>query len=231
MGAIAVIPARGGSRRIPRKNIRVFRGKPILAWSIEAAIASGCFERVVVSTDDDEIGAVAREFGAEVPFRRPAELSDDFAGTDAVLRHALDEMRRLGASPAHACCLYATAPFVTGELIRSGLRTLESSRAHSAFTVTRFEFPIRRALRIDAEGRLAMIWPEHRKTRSQDLEPAYHDAGQLYWVVVDRFLETGDILHPPAAPILVPRHRVQDIDDLDDWRRAELMHAALEATE
>lgn len=228
MGAVAVIPARGGSQRIPRKNVRPFRGRPIIAWSIEAALASGCFERVVVSTDDDEIAEVAEAAGAEVPFRRPAALADHHAGTDAVLLHALETLAEGGVAPEHACCLYATAPFVTAQLVREGLEVLVRSGAGAAFTVTKFEFPIRRGLRLAADGRLEMLWPEHRMTRSQDLEPAYHDAGQLYWVDVARFRATPDVMQLAPVAIPVPRHRVQDIDDLEDWRRAELLHAALD---
>lgn len=226
---LAVIPARGGSKRIPRKNILPFCGKPIIAWSIAAARESGCFDRVIVSTDDAEIAQVARDAGAEVPFVRPAELSDDHTGTIAVVRHAIEWQAAHGETPGLVCCIYATAPFLVGDDLRRGLDVLERSGSDFAFSVTEYPFPIQRAIRIDAAGRVAMFDPEHFKTRSQDLEEAYHDAGQFYWGRATAWLEAETLFGPASAPVVLAPHRVQDIDTPDDWVRAEWMFKALQA--
>lgn len=223
---VCIIPARGGSKRIPKKNIRPFRGKPMIAYSIEAARASSVFNRILVSTDSEEIAKVARDSGAEVPFERPTELSNDQAGTDAVLVHALQWLVDRGEPVEHACCLYATAPFVRPEHLVRGLEVLKEHGATSAFTVTSFPYPIYRGLKINPAGALEMIWPEHRLTRSQDLPEAYHDAGQFYWLNVEKYLATPLVFARDAVPILLPRHLVQDIDTEEDWARAELMHKA-----
>lgn len=223
---VVVIPARGGSKRIPRKNIREFAGLPMIAHSIRAAAASGVAERIVVSTDDDEIAAIARSQGAETPFLRPEALANDHAGTMEVVQHAIGELIGQGCRPEYVCCLYATAPFVTGELLRRGLATLIDSGRSYAFPVTTFGFPIQRALRIEAGGGLEPIYPEYRFTRSQDLEEAYQDAGQFYWGKTAAW-QAGEMLYSPAsAPIQVPRHLVQDIDTPEDWERAEWLYRA-----
>jgi len=222
----AVIPARGGSKRIPRKNIKPFCGKPMIAWSIEAALQSGCFEHVIVSTDDDEIAWVARAHGAEIPFMRPDELSDDHTGTIPVIAHAIDWMNRNVGPVEHACCIYATAPFVRAEDLRRGLDVLQGSGADYAFSVTSYAFPIQRAIRLTDDGRVAMFHPEHFATRSQDLEEAWHDAGQFYWGRAAAWRAGTPIFSAAAAPVILPRHRVQDIDTAEDWVRAELMFAA-----
>ena len=224
---LAVIPARGGSKRIPRKNIKLFCGKPIIAWSIETALDSGCFDRVIVSTDDGEIGDVAREWGAEVPFMRPTVLSDDQTGTIPVIQHAIEWYTERSEVPELTCCIYATAPFVAIEDLQRGLQTLTSSRADYAFSVTSYAFPIQRAIRITPKGRVEMFSPEHFSTRSQDLEEAYHDAGQFYWGHSNAWLEGKPIFTKDAAAIILPRHRVQDIDTPEDWLRAEWMFNAL----
>lgn len=224
---LAVIPARGGSKRIPRKNIRPFGGKPMIAWSIEAALQSGCFDHVIVSTDDAEIADVARAHGAAVPFMRPAELSDDHTGTIPVIRHAIEWFQRQGTAPEKVCCIYATAPFVRVEDIRQGLDVLGSTGCDYAFSVTSYAFPIQRALRLTATGRVEMFHPEHFNTRSQDLEEAYHDAGQFYWGQNSAWLAGKPIFSPTAAPVILPRHRVQDIDTPEDWERAEWMFKAM----
>jgi pseudaminic acid cytidylyltransferase len=224
---VAVIPARGGSKRIPRKNIREFCGKPMIAWSIGAARQCGCFDRVMVSTDDPEIAAVAERFGAEVPFVRPAELSDDHAGTVPVMRHAVAWLAKQTITPENVCCIYATAPFVSPDDIRSGLEILLGNRADYAFSVTTFPYPIQRALRLTQQGRIHMFFREYVDTRSQDLEEAYHDAGQFYWGRADAWLAEKIIFGPDSLPVLLPRHRVQDIDTMEDWRRAELMFTSL----
>ena len=178
---LAIIPARGGSKRIPRKNIKLFCAKPMIAWSIEAALQSGCFDQVIVSTDDAEIAEVARSYGATVPFMRPAELSDDHTGTIPVIHHAIEWVNAQGQAVEQACCLYATAPFVSPDDIRRGFDTLIGSDSDYAFSVTSYAFPIQRAIRLNAEGQVEMFNPEHFNTRSQDLEEAFHDAGQFYW--------------------------------------------------
>lgn len=220
---LAVIPARGGSKRIPRKNVRPFCGKPMIAWSIEAARESGCFDRIVVSTDDPEIAGTALELGAEVPFMRPPELSDDHTGTMAVIAHAVTWLERRGEAPQQVCCVYATAPLLLPGDLRLGLARLEESGCDFAFSVASYPFPIQRALRIDRDGRVGMFWPEQFPTRSQDLEEAYHDAGQFYWGSAAAWLSGTAIFGSGSVPVILPRHRVQDIDTPEDWERAELM--------
>lgn len=223
---LCVIPARGGSKRIPRKNIREFCGKPMIAWSIEAAQESACFECIVVSTDDEEIAAVARQLGAEVPFLRPAELADDHTGTSAVIAHAIRWFENEGAVPDPVCCLYATAPFVQAEDLRRGLELLMAEDAEFAFTVTRFPAPIQRAFRITAAGRIEMFQPECFSMRSQDLEPAFHDAGQFYWGRAAAWKAQQPIFAGVSVPLCLPRWRVQDIDTPEDWEHAEWMFRA-----
>lgn len=219
---LAVIPARGGSKRIPRKNILPFHGKPMIAWSIDAARKSGCFDRIIVSTDDHEISEVARDYGADVPFLRPPELSDDHAATIPVIAHAVAWQQQNGAEPQQVCCLYATAPFVQAHDIQEGLRLLQDERADYAFSVTRYSYPIQRALRLTLAGRVAMWNPELYQTRSQDLEEAFHDAGQFYWGRARAWLDETPIFSCDAVPVVLPNERVQDIDTLEDWRVAEL---------
>lgn len=228
---VAIIPARGGSKRIPRKNIREFCGKPMIAWSIEAALESGCFDRVIVSTDDEAIAEVARQFGAETPFSRPAALSDDFTGTLPVIRHAVEWLIQSGISINYACCLYATAPFVSAESIREGRRKLLESGCNFALTVTSYAFPIQRALKVNKGGRLEMFHPEEFATRSQDLEEAWHDAGQFYWGTVGAWLQERVIFSPDSVAVPVPRYRAQDIDTPEDWETAEYLFQALKARE
>ncbi|SDX53755.1 pseudaminic acid cytidylyltransferase [Roseicitreum antarcticum] len=224
---VAVIPARGGSKRIPRKNIRPFAGRPMISHSIEAARDSGLFDRIIVSTDDAAIADVARECGAEVPFVRPADLSDDHATSIAVIAHAVGWLRDAGAAPHDVCCLYATAPFVRPADLRAALAMLHDSGAPFCFPVTTFAFPIQRALARDAAGAVHMLHPEYEITRSQDLAEHVHDAGQFYWGRAQAWVDGLPIYAPHSRTILMPRHRVQDIDTPDDWQRAELMHRAL----
>lgn len=226
---LAVIPARGGSKRIPRKNIKLFCGKPMIARSIEAALESGCFDEVIVSTDDAEIAEIARQHGASVPFIRPAELSDDYTGTIPVMSHAVEWFIANGENPEQVCCIYATAPFVAGEDIRRGLESLTENECDYAFSVTSYAFPIQRAIRITPTGRVEMFHPEHFNTRSQDLEEAYHDAGQFYWGRTSAWLEGRAIFGADSTPVLLPRHRVQDIDTPEDWERAEWLFKAMQA--
>ena len=219
---LAIIPARGGSKRIPRKNIKLFCGKPMIAWSIEAALASGCFDRVIVSTDDAEIADVARAHGAEVPFMRPPELSDDHTGTIPVVAHAVGWIGQHVGPVEFACCLYATAPFVLAQDLRQGLEVLQHSGAQYAFTVTNFAAPIQRAIRIRADERVEMLNPEYFNTRSQDLEEVFHDAGQFYWGLSNAWLNHLKIFGHDSVPVKLPRERVQDIDNVEDWTVAEL---------
>jgi pseudaminic acid cytidylyltransferase len=226
---IAVIPARGGSKRIPRKNIKLFCGKPMIAWSIEAAKSSNLFDRIIVSTDDSEIAAVANDWGAEVPFVRPEDLSSDHIGTTNVIAHATQWVLEQGGDVAAVCCLYATAPFVRVDDLRRGWSLLESGDWDYAFTATDFAAPIFRAFRQTDQGGVEMFFPEYFSTRSQDLPIALHDAGQFCWGRPAAWLEGKRVFDLGSAPILIPRWRVQDIDTEEDWRRAELMLHALGA--
>lgn len=228
---IAVIPARGGSKRIPGKNIREFCGKPMIAWSIEAALASRCFDEVVVSTDDQTIGDVARRYGASVPFLRPASLSDDYTGTLPVIRHAVEWFIEVGHSVDMACCIYATAPFVSAQDIQAGMQKLQEDSCDFAFSVTSYAFPIQRALRMVDGGRVEMLNPSEFGTRSQDLEEAWHDAGQFYWGTASAWREERVIFGRNSVGVPIPRYRVQDVDTLEDWETAELMFEALRARE
>ena len=225
MSAVAIIPARGGSQRIPRKNLKLFDGVPIIAWSIRAALASGLVDEVVVSTDDDEIADVARAHGAQVPFRRPASLADHHTGTTAVVQHAL---QALGAAHELACCIYATAPMLTAADLQQGLTALQGNHDKCfAFSVCSYAFPVQRALQLDGQGGVAALYPEFSQVRSQDLTPAWHDAGQFYWGRRQAWLQGLPMFAGHSLPIMLPRHRVQDIDTPEDWRRAEYMFAAL----
>ena len=224
---LAVIPARGGSKRIPRKNIRPFCGKPMIAWSIDAAQASGCFDRIVVSTDDEEIAAVARQCGAETPFLRPANLANDHVGTIPVVHHAVNWFMDSDENPEAVCCIYATAPFLSPSDLRRGLQALQNQTCDYAFSVTTYAFPIQRAIRIRDDGRVAMFQPDHFHTRSQDLVEALHDAGQFYWGSADAWMAERPIFSAGAVPIMLPRHRVQDIDTPEDWARAEWLFKAM----
>jgi pseudaminic acid cytidylyltransferase len=220
---LAIIPARGGSKRIRRKNIRNFAGKPIIAWSIEAAQKSGCFDRIIVSTDDSDIGHIARTFGAETPFARPAELSDDHTTTVPVVAHAIEWALQNGIPVTEACCIYATAPFIMASDIRSCWEILSRQNSDYVFPVTSYAYPIQRALKINKDGRIEMTSPELTDTRSQDLVAAYHDAGQFYWGRTDSWINRVPILSASAIPHVLPRYRVQDIDTEEDWRYAEII--------
>lgn len=200
----------------------------MIAWSIAAAQASGCFDRILVSTDDAEIADVARSCGAEVPFMRPPELSNDHAGTTPVIVHALRWQQTNGAKPEAVCCIYATAPFLRGEDLRRGLATLQQEACDYAFSVARYAFPIQRAIRITSHHRVEMFQPEQFNTRSQDLPEAFHDAGQFYWGQASAWLAGRPIFSSDAAPVILPRHRVQDIDTLEDWDHAEWLFRAMQ---
>ena len=226
---VAVIPARGGSKRIPRKNIKEFCGKPMIAWSIETANASGLFDRVIVSTDDPEIADVARRFGAESPFERPAELSNDHAATTEVVAHATRWLQEQHQDVEAVCCIYATAPFIQVDDLRRAWDKLNSGDWDFAFAVTEFAAPIFRSFRQKTDGGIEMFFPEHFLTRSQDLPTALHDAGQFYWGRPQAWIEGRRVFDRRSIPEIIPRWRVQDIDTAEDWIRAELMFRAFEA--
>jgi pseudaminic acid cytidylyltransferase len=227
---LCIIPARGGSKRIPRKNINDFLGKPMIAYSIEAALESGCFDRVIVSTDDIEIAQIAAKFGAEVPFMRPKELANDQADTLSVIKHAIEWVELQENEVKEVCCLYATAPFVQGDSIKLAYEQLKETNADYCFTVTSFSFPIQRAFKVTKQKRIEMFYPSHLNTRSQDLEEAYHDAGQFYWGKADAFKQLKPLFSEYASPFVLPRYLVQDIDTSEDWLRAEMMYRVLQKT-
>jgi len=226
---LAVIPARGGSKRILRKNIKSFAGKPIIAWSIEAALQSQCFDHVIVSTDDREIAEVAQHCGATVPFMRPDTLADDYTATIPVVRHSIEWFTAEVVEPAEVCCIYATAPFVQPEDLQKGLELLVAAPdCNYAFSVTSYPFPIQRAIRITDGERVEMFNPEHFNTRSQDLEEAWHDAGQFYWGRARAWLTGEPVFSLKSVPFRLPRQSVQDIDTLEDWSRAEWLFKAMQ---
>jgi pseudaminic acid cytidylyltransferase len=231
MKRLAVIPARGGSKRIPRKNVKPFAGRPMIAHSIAAAKDSGLFDRIVVSTDDAEIAETARRLGAETPFVRPGNLSDDYASTMDVVRHAIGRFVEQGDFPELTCCIYATAPFIRAEDLKRGHALLKESGSDYVFPVTSFPFPIWRAVRRLADGRLEALFPECVPMRSQDLEEAYHDAGQFYWGKSAAFLAATPLFSAAASPLILERKRVQDIDTQEDWESAELIYEALRRAE
>lgn len=218
---IAVIPARGGSKRIPRKNVRQFAGLPMIAHSLRAAQESGLFDHILVSSEDEEILAVGRTHGGEA-LRRPPELADDHTATIPVIRHAVGWAEDQGWSLEAVCCIYATAPFVRADDLRDGWRLLQQPSMDFAFAATTFPYPVFRGLLREGPG-VRMIFPEHFPTRSQDLPEALHDAGQFYWGTARAWKEEEWLFSERAAPVMLPRHRVQDIDTDEDWQRAELL--------
>ena len=226
MSSVAIITARGGSKRIPRKNIKEFCGKPIIAYSIEAALGSGIFDEVMVSTDDVEIADIAKAFGAKVPFFRSEKTSNDFATTADVISEVLDKYEKMGRSFDYACCIYPTAPFVTAEKLKLAMEKLQSEGGDSAMPVVKFSFPPQRCLVIN-DGSLEYKWPENMNKRSQDLEPFYHDCGQYYVFKVSSFRKSGQIIGGKVIPIVTPDTEVQDIDEMTDWEIAELKYKIL----
>lgn len=225
MKNLAIITARGGSKRIPRKNIRNFLGKPIIAYSIEAALKSGVFDEVMVSTDDDEIKEISLKFGAKVPFKRSAETSNDTATTTDVIIEVLEEYKKRGVSFDYACCLYPTAPFVKAESLREGFDAMLRDGSVAAIPVVKYSYPIQRAMEVGDSGRLQMVWPEYSRARSQDLKPRYHDAGQFYWFKATAINKSMELLKMEASPIIIPETQVQDIDTEEDWILAELKYS------
>lgn len=224
---LAIVPARGGSKRIPRKNIRPFRGKPMVAWSIEAALGSGVFDDVMVSTDDDEIADTAKAYGATVPFFRSAKTSDDFATTADVLLEVLDGYAERGHRVEWACCIYATAPFVRSADLAEGLDRIRTQNWSALLPVASFDYPIWRSLDRSPSGQVHLHFPEHVNARSQDLKAAYHDAGQWYWFRPDDLRRDRTLLGPNTGSLVLPSTHVQDIDTEEDWFLAELKHERL----
>ncbi|KKO47036.1 CMP-N-acetylneuraminic acid synthetase [Arsukibacterium ikkense] len=226
---VAIIPARGGSKRIPRKNIKDFCGQPMLAYPIQAAMRSGVVDKVVVSTDDPEIADIARHYGAETPFIRKAELADDFTGTTDVIRNAVAELQQQGWPLSACACIYATTPLLNGERIAAAYQILRSSKADYVFTAGSFSFPIQRALLQTPQGGVVPFDPASIMLRSQDLAETFHDAGQLYWATADTWLDTSkSVFGAGSRMLLLPAHLVQDIDTAEDWQRAELLYQLLQ---
>lgn len=224
--SIAVIPARGGSKRFPRKNIREFAGKPIIAYAIEAAKGCELFDHIVVSTDDEEIAQIGRQFGAEVPFLRPAELADDYTGTMPVIAHAIESCRTIGWQADIVCCIYPAAPLIQIQDMQNALSLLKQGGADYVTTVTSFPSAIQRAQRRTSDGRIEFFYPEHANTRTQDLEPAYYDAGQFYWGKAEAWLSWTSP-NQIWQSLVIPEWRVVDIDTPEDWARAEIVYQLL----
>jgi pseudaminic acid cytidylyltransferase len=222
-----VIPARGGSKRIPRKNIKDFHGKPMIAWSIEAAQKASIFSKIIVSTDDNEIADIAKKMGAEVPFVRPRGLSDDYATTGDVMSHACKWMTDNGIKPTVVCCLYPTAPFVEASDLIEGLRLMSSGNWKYVFSVGEYSSPVFRSFEQDATCGVKMLFPEYFETRSQDLPNVYHDAGMFYMGSLNTWIRGVKIFDKHSFPLKIPQWRVQDIDTPDDWDRAEILAASI----
>lgn len=225
---IAIIPARGGSKRIPGKNIKAFFGQPMIAYAIKAAQECGLFDHIVVSTDCKNIRAAALQLGAEVPFERPKALSDDHTGTGPVVQHAINWLQsEWQIQPDYVCCIYPTVPFLQAADLSAAFEQLTlDPEKRFAFSVTRYTFPVQRALTLNQQGQIKMLFPEHAGTRSQDLEEVFHDAGQFYWGKTQAFLDNLPMFSEYAIPHFLPRSRVMDLDDEEDWFEAELMFQA-----
>jgi pseudaminic acid cytidylyltransferase len=223
---IAVIPARGGSKRIPRKNILDFAGRPMIAYAIEAAHESGLFEHVIVSTNDEEIAQIARENGAETPFMREEALADDFTPTVTVVADAIGRCESLGWKVGYVCCIYPCVPFIRSTDLSDALHLLEISGADYAFPIVQFPSAVQRAMRRDPNGRLKSFFPGDELLRTQDLEPTYHDAGQFYWGAREAWFRNS-FIHSGGAGLIISRTRAVDIDTSDDWMLAELMFKSM----
>ena len=228
--SIAIIPARGGSRRIPRKNIRPFCGYPIIKYSIDAALEAGCFDEVMVSTDDSEIAEVAEYYGAKIPFLRSEVNSNDYAMTTDVIKEVILEYGNRGEYYEYLCCIYPTAPFVSPDRLKDGMELLKQKDADSVLPVTRYSYPIQRSLKIEND-RAVMLWPENYLKRSQDLMPVYHDSGQFYCMKSHSLLEQMKLFAEYTVPIILPESEVQDIDNEEDWKIAEIKYKIMEQIE
>lgn len=218
---IAVIPARGGSKRIQRKNIKIFNGKPMIAWAIQIAQKSKLFDKIFVSTDDDEIKNISEQYGAIVPFIRPPEISDDKTPTVPVISHAINEIERLYQKVEYACCIYPCSPFIISSDLEKSFQMLVSSRENYVYPVVEYPHPIFRAMKKSKEGKMKFIYPEYELSRTQDLEQTYHDAGQFYWGRADAWKQLKK-MHTDGLGMIIPYYRAIDIDTEDDWKRAEL---------
>jgi len=225
---VAIIPARGESKRIPRKNIKDFFGKPLIAYSIETALNSKLFDKIIVTTDDQEIMNIAKEYGAQT-YKRPEYLADDFTATQPVIDNVLEYLKKNNEEYDYYCTIYATAPLLQEKYLKKGYENLKNSDAVNAFSVTSMPFPIKRTFKITDDNRCEMFWPEHALTRSQDLEEAYQDAGQFYWTNLKK-ASSEIFFGKDSIPIILPRYLVQDIDTPEDWIRAEFMYKALKNT-
>ncbi|WP_421775363.1 pseudaminic acid cytidylyltransferase [Gracilimonas sp.] len=222
MSNVAIIPARGGSKRIPRKNIRDFLGKPIIAYSIEVALESGLFEEVMVSTDDEQIAEVAKNYGAKVPFMRSKDNADDYATTVDVLLEVLNVYKEQNKHFENGCCIYPTAPMLKPRYLEKGYRKLVDEAFSTVFPVVEFSYPIQRSLKLNEKGKAEMNWPQHLESRSQDLPKAYHDAGQFYWFIIEEVEKEKKLFGENSGAIILPNASVQDIDTEEDWKLAEL---------
>lgn len=220
---LAIIPARGGSKRIKHKNIKKFNGKPIIYWTIKAAIKSKLFDRIVVSTDSKVIKKISKKFGAEVPFLRPKKLSGDSAGTVKVVKHAIQWFKKKNILFENVCCIYPTAPFISGRILKKGLKLLNKKKSSYVFTITSFPYSIEKALKVKQNGRITPVWKKNIFKRSQDFKVSYHDAGQMYWGKSDSFLKEKIIFSQKSFPLYLPRYLARDIDTLEDWKEAELL--------
>ena len=225
---IAIIPARGGSKRILNKNISDFLGKPIIAWSIEAALKSNLFDKVLVSTDDKDISKIAKEYGADVPFFRPPELSDDYTATFPVIKHAIKWLEKEKYEIKFVCCIYATAPLIQVEDLVKAHKMLLNSQKSFVFPVTQFSYPVLRSIKLNSDSEVIPMWPENMKNRSQDLEKTYHAAGQFYWGRVNAFLDDHELFSECSQVLVLPSNRVCDIDEPSDLARAEILFKALQ---
>lgn len=221
---LCIIPARGGSKRIPRKNIKNFLGKPIISYSIESALKSDIFDEVMVSTDDKEIADIALKYGASLPFMRSLDMANDYATTVDVLKEVLSEYEKLGRVFKYACCIYPTAPFVNASILQNSFIQLKENSFDSVFPVLRYGFPIQRAMRASADGKVNMIYPEHMSSRSQDLEPSFHDAGQFYFFKAEILKSVVGLWTTNTGYIEVDELKAQDIDTITDWKLAELKY-------
>ncbi|MFH1461700.1 MAG: pseudaminic acid cytidylyltransferase [bacterium] len=226
INSIAIITARGGSKRIPKKNIKNFCGQPIIKYSIDAALKSGCFSEVMVSTDDQEIANIAESFGAKVPFLRSPQNSNDTATTGDAILEVLNSYKKLNTKFEYFCCIYPTAPFITSEKLSNSLNMLKQTNADAVIPVVKYSYPIQRSLKIE-NNILKMNWPENYKERSQDLEPAYHDSGQFYWMKTESFLEQKTLFAKKTIPFIINEIEIQDIDTIQDWEIAEFKYKYL----
>ncbi len=226
MNNVAIITARGGSKRIPRKNIKLFRGKPMIAYSIKTALDSGLFDMVMVSTEDEEIAEIAKQYGAEIPFIRSKKTADDYTGTAEVLLEVLNDLQKKTKQFDNTCCIYPTAPFITKQALEDSYNLLIDKQFDSVFPVCAFSYPIQRALQIN-DSKTSMVWPENLNKRSQDLPLRYHDAGQFYWINTAAFLREKKVFTQNSGSIILNELQVQDIDNETDWKLAELKHSLL----